>query len=460
MATREIALGDVLSCKDQSTGEVGVLHIETDRIWVDFIGFGEKTTIDVNSPIHLLTEKGWVVSLFDNVDLSPSRPFWRKGEVGHVHHTRILSNLALAGPTAWKVEDQAKSVSFGVFPEFDFLWPKDLLAEIAETSCEIVPKNDLLSVVTSWGDLTLRIALQDDPIRNKWMPTHPWFKLQFEHGLSPSKCLECVEYFIRLFILMSWKDVQSAEVTIRRMGDDGQIFSHRILTVQHIERTDEDALRKKDLTPLFMDTLGDRETTKSVFKAWLDRMDEWQEITAFIRRASNQLMRVSEERALDACRWHETIERDLKKKENAVAPPGMKEVVEAAVAKAEECRLDGDWIGRIKSSLKGLKGETRRERFQGLIATLNDQLGLDLFDALSEEMMRDCYKTRQQAGHGTSGKMSPNQVRDLWGNVLAMETLCMARILSELPISDRGRKLLEMHPLIKHFSELRKERSV
>jgi hypothetical protein len=112
MAGDEIAIGDAIACQERESGQFGVLHIEPDQIWVEFVGFGKCPSINADAPIYLHTAKGWIVSLFDNIDVSSALPFWRRGDVGNVHRQRVISNLVLSGETPWLPGDRALSVSF------------------------------------------------------------------------------------------------------------------------------------------------------------------------------------------------------------------------------------------------------------------------------------------------------------------------------------------------------------
>ena len=89
----------------------------------------------------------------------------------------------------------------------------------------------------------------------------------------------------------------------------------------------------------------------------------------------------------------------------------------------------------------------------------NPQHSRHMFDDTALEMAKGAYKIRQVTGHGAIGRMSNPEIRNLWGDVLAMEALCAARTIVELPLSEAGRKHLNMHPLFRTFEQLRDERA-
>lgn len=452
----EIKVGDAIACREQETGQSGILYVDADRIWVEFVDFDRAPSVGVENPIHLHTAKGWVVSLFDNVDFSPSFPFWRRGEVGHVHRQRILSNLALAGETAWHEDDRAKSASFSLIPDCDFLWPKDIAAALAETSVDTEPNRTAFTLSIPGGRISLEFSFQSDPIRGKWNPSKPGFLLNFDAGIKTRDCLNKIFYLQDLFSLLSWKDVDAEGILVRRVGAAERSYSHRVLSVGLENGPRRDEIKTITLTPLSADDDAEREAMQGVLLAWFEKAATWQEFAGMIHRAQQQLTNVSAERALDACRWHELIERAQNRK--AAAPDGMDKVIDAAISQAKACELE-DYVDWIRSRLSGVRGEPQKALFPRLIREANERLGRSLFDEISVDMLIGAYKARNATGHGAMGPMSNVGVRNLWGNILAMEALCAARMMGELPFSQRGLKLLHMHPLFRAFKELQKERA-
>lgn len=169
MAGGEIAIGDAIICQEQESGQFGVLHVEHDEIWVEFVGFGQRPTINADAPIYLHTAKGWVVSLLDNIDIGSRLSSWRRGNVGTVDRQCIASNLVLYGEAPWQPSDRARSASFRLAPDCDFLWAPDLARKIAETSVdnETAPDRTILSVAVAGGSVHLAFASTSDPLRNK-----------------------------------------------------------------------------------------------------------------------------------------------------------------------------------------------------------------------------------------------------------------------------------------------------
>jgi len=234
MAGDEIAIGDAIGCQERESGQFGVLHVELDQIWVEFVGFGKRPSINADAPIYLHTAKGWVVSLFDNIDVSSALPFWRRGDVGTVHRQRIVSNLVLSGETPWRPDDRVLSVSFRLAPDCDFLWASDLAREIAEISLhnETAPDRTILTVPVTGGSVRLAFALGSDPVRNKWTPEDPWFTVRFDDGAEPRECLNRIWYLRALFALLSWRDLRSEGISIRRINAEANSNSHRVLTAE------------------------------------------------------------------------------------------------------------------------------------------------------------------------------------------------------------------------------------
>jgi hypothetical protein len=135
----------------------------------------------------------------------------------------------------------------------------------------------------------------------------------------------------------------------------------------------------------------------------------------------------------------------------------MEQVIAAAVDRAEHESLQ-KYVGWIKSSLMNIKSETRQDRLGSVATHVNNNLSEGMFDAAGMEMLAGAYRTRHTTGHGAIGRQSENGVRKLWGDTLAMEALCAARMLVELPTSKTNVHLLTMHPLFRAFVELRNER--
>lgn len=454
MAQGEIEIGDAIACQERETDQCGVLHVEADQIWVEFIGFGKRPSVNADAPIYLHTAKGWIVSLFDNIDFSSTRPFWRRGEVGLIYRQRIVSNFVLAGETAWQADDRVQSASFRLTPDCDFLWPNDRASEIAEMSVDAIPDRTIFTMSVDGETVSLDFALQDDPIRNKWTPSSVGFTLRFGSGIAPLECLERIEYLQSLFALLSWRDLRNEKVSFRRINVEQSSYSHRVITPEIKDAVNRQEARAARPIAVCADNEVERETLQEVLRVWLNRQDQWQEAAGLMRGALRRFNHVSAEQALDACRWHEAIERT---KGKAVRPPGMDKVVDAAIAKARECRLD-EYVDWIKGCLSGVKGESRNSLFPRLARELNERLGHSFFDDVGVEMIKGAYRARHVTGHGAMGNISKPKIRELWGNVLAMEALCAAQTIADLPLSENGRKQLSIHPLFAAYMQLRKER--
>ncbi|RWQ38633.1 MAG: hypothetical protein E5Y88_13565 [Mesorhizobium sp.] len=400
------------------------------------------------------TAKGWVVSLFRNVEFGPTGPSWRRGEVGHVYHQRIVSNLAIAGETAWAAGSRARSVSFRVGPDSDFLWPRDRAREIADISVDTIPQRTILAMDVRGGKVSLDLVLQSDSLREKWTPTTSWLRLHLDEGAEPDECLDRVGYLVSLFSLLSWRDLHIEEMTIRHTDASSDTFAHRILLMRPERSSGQ---RSGNPIPISVDNEEEREAFRTVLGVWLARQNQWDETTGLMLAGLRRFSSVSAERALDACRWYEVIERVAPGDRNDERPAKMDEVVEAAVAKAKECNLEG-YQRWIKERLSGVRGEPRRMRISRLAKAINEWFGDDLFDETGVEMIMEAYAARHKTGHGTLGPMGEPDVRRLWGNIVAMETFCALRTIADLPLSDGGLKWLRMHPLIQALKQLRKER--
>jgi hypothetical protein len=277
MALSEIKVGDVLACQEQETGQFGVLYVEADRIWVEFIGFGTDPAMDADRPFHLHTAKGWVVSFFDNVDFSPTMPTWRRGDVGCIYHKRILSNFVLVGETAWLTGERVQSAFFRLTPDCDFLWSNDLAAQIAEMPVKTDPDRTIIRVPVHGGEITLAFALHSDPVRDKWIPTAPGFTLRFDDAIEPRECLNRIGYLERLFALLTWQEIRSEEVSIRRTNAEERSYSHRVLSADVAEKGGNHSTRTISLTPLSAGDDVERHALQMVLRIWLEREAEWKE---------------------------------------------------------------------------------------------------------------------------------------------------------------------------------------
>lgn len=454
MAQNDIEIGDAIACRDQATEQAGVLHVETDRVWAEFVGFGSRPNVNVDAPIYLHTSKALVVSLFRNVDISPSMPFWRRGEVGTIYHQRIVANLAISGVSAWTAGSKARSVSFRVGPECDFLWPRDRAEEIADLSSDSMPDQTIFTMDTADGKLSMDLALQGDRLRGKWTPTQSWLTIHFDEGAEPETCIERVGYLVSLFSLLAWHDLRIEEMTLQHVDAPPRTHPHRVLLVGS-ERTPH----KRSINPIAIsaDNDEDREVLQSVVRTWLDRQSAWDESTGLMLAALRRFNNVSAERALDACRWYEVIERAAPGDRNDERPAAMDKVADAAVAKAIECKLEG-YEAWIRDRLSAVRGEPRKMRVSRLAEGINDWLGDDLFDDTGIDMIMAAYAARHRTGHGTLGPLRGMGVRKLWGDIVAMETFCALRTVADLPFSGNGMTWLRMHPLVRAFQELRRER--
>ncbi|UYN96067.1 MAG: hypothetical protein KIT25_03740 [Enhydrobacter sp.] len=454
MAQDEIEIGDAVTCREQDTGEVCVLHVGADRIWVEFVGFGKRPPINADAPIYLHTAKGWVVSLFGNIDFSSAISSWRRGEVGSIYRQRIESNLALAGETPWLATDRVQSASFRLAPDCDFLWPRDRAAEVAETSVDAIPDRNIFVLPVVGGSISLDFTLRGDPIRNKWTPEQPSFTVRFDDGMQPLNCLDRIWYLRSLFALLAWRAIRSEGVSMRRIGAVQKSYSHRVLTPQLKMMGTDGAKAIRPIAVSAEDEAG-RTALQAVLRVWLDRQDQWEEATGLMWRSLQRFYHVSAERAVDACRWHEAIER---MEVGGSSPSGMEDVITAATAMARERKLHA-YVGRIKGALGNIRGESRKGRFHRLAHDLKQWIGYSLFDDTGIKMLMGAYDARNKSAHGTLGDLSDPKVRELWGNLLAMEAFCAARAIAGLPLSERGREQLSMHPLFRAYQDLRKERA-
>ncbi len=456
MTGDELAIGDAIACQERESGQFGVLHIEPDQIWVEFVGFGKCPSINADEPIYLHTAKGWVVSLFDNIDVSSALPSWRRSDAGTVHSQRVISNLVLSGEPPWLPGDRALSVSFQLTPDCDFLWAPDLARKIAEVSLDNEPAPDrtILTAPVVGGCVSLAFAWGHDPVRNKYSPEDPRFTVRFDDGAEPGECLDRIWYLRALFALLSWRDLRSEGILIRRIGAEENSYSYRVLTAE--SKASNPMARAVRPIAVSVDDEDERAALRAVLQVWLDRQNQWEGATGMMCAALRRFHHVSAEQALDACRWHEAISKVV---ERPVRPAGMDEVVGAAIAEARKFKLD-DHVGWITGRLSGIKGEPQQQFFTRRGRELNERLGHELFDDAGVAMLKGTYRVRNASAHGSNGTLSNHtKIRAHWGNVLAMEAFCAARTMADLPLSERGRHRLRMHPLFKAYLELRKERA-
>lgn len=452
MGQREIEIGDAIACRDEATGQSGVLHVEADRVWVEFVGFGKRPEVDSNSSICLHTAKGWVVSLFRNVDVSSVMPFWRRSEVATVYEQRIVANLAIAGVTEWRLGDKARSVTFRMGAGCDFLWPTDRAREIAQVSIDAMPDRTVFISDVAGGRISMELALEEDPLRNKWTPTEPWLTLHFDDGAEPDECIARVYYLVSMFSLLTWRDLQVEEIALRHTSAQPNTPMHRVV-LAGTERTS--VARSGKLVPISADSEVAREALKAALRIWLDRQSVWDSATGLMLAALRRFRNVSAERALDACRWHEVLE-SVAPDSKGKAPAGMEEVVAAALKVAQEKELTPylDWINSL---LRGVKGVPRRDRFKHLTERINAHFDTALFDEEAVTMIMRAYKARNKTGHGAMGPLADRDAQQLWADTMALESLCALRMLTDLPIPPEGLQWLRMHPLVHAFQQIRKQ---
>lgn len=453
MSQNRIVVGDKLQCIEQTTGQAGVLHVEQDRVWVEFVGFGQPPCVNAERPIFLHTTAGFVVTLANNVDLSSSMPRWRKGDVKAIYTQRIISNFPIYGETGWADDDLVSTVYFNVAPDCPFLWSKDKAAAIVGTPIEATPEHEILELECSVGTIRLFFGYESGRFDDRWVPTTPYFSIHFSTEVTTKIAVHQANHVASLFTLLSWEQIEPTNISFTRHDDEPRFYQHRLLDTETPPSTLSSS--RLQLVPLSVDTEDDRKAFKGTLGAWMEKEKEWDEVVPLMQRSQKTFRHYSMERVLDACRWHEALNRTNGKPE---APPEMMEVIDAAEAKARECGLV-EYVGWIKGQLKAIRGEPRAQLFGRLCAEVNAQLKHPTFDlSVTTQMLQGAYASRNATGHGSASSHSAAEARIVMGDTLAMEALNLSRLISNLSLAENKQHLLQMHPLLRGFAELQQER--
>lgn len=224
-----IEVGDKLQCIEQTTKHPGFLIVEHDRVWVEFVGFGRKPTVDAQQPIVLHPTKGFVVTLANNIEINPAIPSWRKGDVDPVYIQRVISNFPIYGQTTWDSDDVVSAVYFSVTPDFPFLWAKDRASIISGTPINRIPDTSILEIETDAGSIRLNSACEGDRFNDRWTVTTPYFGIHFASGRKPEDALRSVGPSNQSVHSSNLAECRGDGYYIERRGDDRRKYQFRLL---------------------------------------------------------------------------------------------------------------------------------------------------------------------------------------------------------------------------------------
>lgn len=461
-----------LTCRERVTGKgrTGRLCISDKRMRLKLSCFDEFFFIKTEEPISVDLEDASVATLFDCISSGPG------GSSRHdrkVYFQTIIPNAVLIGADQWNANKLVRCATFGFIGsnvpllttdiiDLKFEYPSPETAEAHQDKAsgerDVVTvdygKTTILNVTVA--NLEVRVWCSVSRSHGPFQETikiDPRVTVDFHLGVSVHEYLVIICDIVGLFALSIGQPsrpynihvnaLSSVEIEATAKSHDYP-ESHSARYVWPKMQVDRSRAWPGASVLQVLNT-EEREATKAVLVAWINRRAEWRAAYALMMGALRLQNEIGADRLMKAFAWFEAIPLDEKSK--SVSSKQADEIAAAAIKEASALGLVSQ-TDRIKSSLKKLAKEPLTERFQRLIESLEDQFGKKLVPSGLEQ---DCVKAirfRGAAAHGGLN-LDENRFDEFSRCVHAVECVAFLLMLRDLPISDgatdriRGNSLMD-----------------
>jgi ApeA N-terminal domain 1 len=432
----------------------GTLLLADNEIRADLYSYTEFFHIAADQPIYFTAETGQVVSFHSNVDLGTGTT--TRGD-RRIYHCGIAANTAVVGHDCWTDTDQVKRVSFTVKHSLELLRHKDKFEALGKVK---YPTEEHLRVFSdsvksmklrAWYGATYGMDFSTPKTIS------PMFEIEFDESNTVHdyiRHVSCYVYFISFCLGVKLKpesiriDRLSHDEMMAAIDAHSYIGSHDVHYVWPEEKIDSQDLWVGGSPVRAWD---DEElcALRACLVAWMDRAEAWKKAYAMMMTNFALKNVISAERLINACRWFEDI--PTAQSQNAISSEDIVQISATATQKAHELGYDRSIRERIASSLKLVKAESSEERFNRLVAKVEEKFGKGILPENAVTHLKRAIQFRGKTAHGHFALTSDKEFAAFSKSTHAMEALCYLLTALDLPISSKGLERTGSNPVLRDY---------
>jgi len=451
-----IEKGKQLHCSETVTGKklTGTLILSNDGLRADLYSYDEAFNIKTDRPLHLIAEKGQIVSLHSTIDNGLGSSFW---DDRTVWHQGIIANVSVIGADAWTETDTIKRVTFTVKHTMELLRHQNKLAVIRRERRPDDEHFRLFEICVA--GMTLKASYGAMYNSGSDTPTQIWPVYEIEYG-EPQSLHDYLRHVLDYVHFLSFcngavfkpSDIKIDRVSfaeiLQAMEAQSYRDSHEVYYAWPEVPVDDQSLwvggspiRAWDQTELgaFQDCLS----------VWMNRAAAWTNAYAMMMGCFRRNNVLSADRLINACRWFEEI--PLAASQFALKPRDVEEIAAAAAAKAEALGHTMQLKERIKGAIRRIKEETAEDRFRRLLSTVERRFGANIFLETAIVDLKRALAFRGRCAHGHFNPESDQEFRDFSRSTGAMEALCYMLTALDLPLSAEGLDRIRRNPVVQDY---------
>ena len=457
----EIKFSDSFLCTELTSGKKysGKFQFGNDGITTTLVSFDGPISVKPESPIILITEKLYVISLYDNFTGHWENRFGNVGRSRTAHIETIVSNFAVVGDDEWAADNRVKRVGFGVRNTMPLLWNHEKVARLSMARVQGADEKDdwlLLNFKANGMAVRLYYTAQYGQWSNEPREVEPCFELEFDEAVQLGKHMDPVRQVVAFCSMALGVPFIPSNIRISRLSlvefldnvsTRRPTKDHRILYRWFEFEVDPSEIRMYG-SPVDAHNQNGLDNLGECLRVWLERGAEWRDayelmIGAFVRRKE-----FGADRLLNACKWFEVLPNS--RANQVVDTETIQAIAIAAIETAKERGIKGI-NDRISGSIRSIGQENRDQLFRRLIdlAWQAAPLPYPLNEMVSD--LKNSQKLRGKAAHGNLDFDDIDGDKRIMRYTDALEALCLLMTLRDLPVTDDGRQKVNSHRIVESY---------
>jgi hypothetical protein len=457
----EMRLGATVHCTELVTGNGLSGQFTYSReagLKTKLFSFDEFFYIDTDEPVYLLTEELETISLFGS--------FGGPGTRSSVHSERALhtdtihSNIGVAGPDKWRLDDKIKRITFSVPEAFGILRNNTKIAQLRKPHRQR-GRNDWALLNFSANGRHIRLFYQ---AKYKWdgdepVEVTPYFEVEFDDSVLINDYSLPIQDILSFLSFSLGVGISPFDISISRISYEelAQQLEQKAFTEGHnilsFWRKDDAEIESDSFHGSPIQSYDSRElvSLERCLKGWIARVDEWRESNQLMVQCFKRRKEISAERLMLATRWLETIP-STKAQELLT-----QEQIGAMVNAAHEVTLAFPGVisrERLSGALRVVKCESRKQQMERLVDLVSTTFELPLPKNEFLELLNSALGLRGKAAHGSLPLSSQQSFLDCNRATVAVETLACMLMAMDLPLSEDGKERLKSHRAIGYLRHM------
>ena len=384
-------------CIEISSGEnfSGSISLEENKLELKLFGFNRECYVGNEKPISVRTENNKYVTIYDSFS-STGRKYGPSAD--YVSECLVHFNRANYGADLWLDSDKVKTVRFSVKGSEKLVEDSNKIDRIHASA--IPDYGDIQIYVLPVGKLTIG-ANYSVVSKLGGLERHtisPEFTIEFHDPVSSGEEMKYVYEYVSFLSFFAFKKLEATNIRISRYyvseftdalkSNPNSVWEHRVCTLSSPSSDKEIATHNLHIEPISI--FGDAEKLHFLdcLKRWFSIENPWKDALRFFYASIGFRNIHASERLLTAYKWLDSIPSS---KHTPSPNQNLDEIVNAAIAMAEQQGTTEDFKNRIKGALSKLNAETHKERFLRIIVQVN----LKFKDVLVKDRALERYEFRR-----------------------------------------------------------------